>query len=69
MADAGVTFYDKHFKRDDKSKLFISPANAIETYWKVNNPTPDVAGLHWVLTGLLALPEDLGEPAMRQHWK
>lgn len=69
MADAGITFFDKHFKRDDKGKLFISPANAIETFWKVNNPTPDVAGLHWVLTGLLALPDDLGTPAMRAHWK
>ena len=69
MADAGVTFYDKHFNRDANGKLFISPANAIETYWKVNNPTPDVAGLRWVLTGLLALPDDLGTPAMRAHWK
>jgi hypothetical protein len=69
MADAGVTFFDKHFKRDANGKLFISPANAIETFWKVNNPTPDVAGLRWVLTGLLALPEDLTSAGMRQHWK
>ena len=68
MADAGVTFFDQHFKRDDKGKLFISPANAVETYWKVNNPTPDIAGLHWVLTGLLALPADLTSSGMRQHW-
>ncbi len=69
MADAGVTFFDKHFIRDARGKLYISPANAIEMYWKVNNPLPDVAGLHWVLGGLLSLPPDLGTPAMREHWQ
>lgn len=69
MADAGVTFFDKHFKRDANGKLFISPANAIETYWKVNNPTPDIAGLQWVLKGLLGLPAEVVEPGMRQRWQ
>jgi len=69
MADAGVTFFDKHFKRDERGKLFISPANAVETYWKVNNPTPDVAGLQWVLRGLLELPDDLSAPVVRQNWQ
>jgi alpha-L-fucosidase 2 len=69
IAEAGVTFYDQHFKRDTNGKLFISPVNSIEMFWKVNNPTPDIAGLKWVLGGLLALPEALTSQASRQQWK
>ena len=69
MAEAGVTFYDQHFKRDPNGKLFISPVNSIETFWKVNNPTPDIAGLKWVLQGLLALPDALTSESSRQQWK
>jgi len=69
MADLGLTFFSQHFKRDAAGKLSISPANAIETYWKVTNPATDVAGLHWVIRGLLELPEDIGDAAMRERWK
>ncbi len=58
VADAGVTFFDGHFKHEN-GKLVLDPDNAIETYWKARNPAPDVAGLRWVLGGLLALPPDL----------
>ena len=64
IAEAGVTFYDQHFKRDANGKLFISPVNSIEMFWKVNNPTPDIAGLKWVLDGLLALPEAVTSDAI-----
>ncbi len=69
MAEAGVTFYDQHFKRDANGKLFISPANAIETFWKVDGPTPDIAGLKWVLQGLLALPNDLTTHPSQRQWR
>lgn len=69
MADGGVTFYDRHFKRDAHGQLLIEPANAIETFWKVRNPTPDLAGLRRVLQGLLELPDDLTDPAARARWK
>ena len=69
IAEAGVTFYDQHFKRDSNGKLFISPVNSIEMFWKVNNPTPDIAGLKWVLNGLLALPDTVTSESSRQQWK
>jgi hypothetical protein len=69
IAEAGVTFYDQHFKRDPNGKLFISPVNSIEMFWKVNNPTPDIAGLKWVLDGLLALPDAVTSQSSRQQWK
>jgi alpha-L-fucosidase 2 len=48
-----VTFFEEHFKRDDNGKILLDPDNAIETYWKVRNPLPDIAGLKWVRTRLL----------------
>lgn len=69
MADAGTTFFSRHFSRDAAGRLHISPSNALETFWKVSNPTPDVAGLQFVLRGLLALPVDLTTPAMRARWE
>ena len=69
MADAGVTFFDKHFARDPQGRLVIQPSNAIEMFWKVRNPLPNIAGLHYVLQGLLALPSDLTTAADRQRWQ
>ena len=69
IADAGVTFFDQHFKRDAQGKLLLDPDNAIEMFWKVRNPLPDIAGLHYVLKGLLALPPSLTAPAARQRWQ
>ncbi len=56
MAKAYLDFFDLHFKRQD-GKLLMTPSHANETYWDVVNPTPDVAGLQWVIDGLLKLPE------------
>jgi len=69
IADAGVKFFDGHFKRDEKGKLLLDPDNAIEMFWKVRNPAPDIAGLHWVLQGLLALPSEFGTAEMRSRWQ
>jgi alpha-L-fucosidase 2 len=64
VANAGVTFFDQHWKREN-GKLLLDPDNAIEMYWKSRNPAPDIAGLRWVLGGLLALPTDLTSPENR----
>ena len=68
LATAGLTFFSQHFPRETDGTLRIEPANAIEMYWIVRNPLPDIAGLHWVLTGLLALPEPLVPAAQRAAW-
>jgi hypothetical protein len=68
VAEAGLTFFDRHFKREN-GKLLLDPSNAIETYWAVRNPAPDIAGLRWVLQGLLALPKDLTTPEQRDGWQ
>jgi len=69
MADAGVTFFDQHFKRDAQGRLLIEPADAIEMYFKVRNPLPDVAGLRYVLQRLIDLPPELTGPSARARWQ
>ncbi len=69
LADAGVTFFDQHFKRDKNGILLLDPDNAIETFWKVRNPLPDIAGLRFVLEGLLKLPVGLTNLTFRERWK
>ena len=69
MAPARVTLNDQHFKRDSNGKLFMSPVNSVETFWKVNKPSPDIARLKSVLQGLLALALSLTSEASRLQWK
>jgi len=68
VAKSGITFFDKHFKRDDSGKLLLDPDNSIEMFWKVKNPAPDIAGLRAVLARLIALPESLVDNATRTAW-
>jgi alpha-L-fucosidase 2 len=69
VADAGVTFFEGHFPKGPDGKLLLDPDNAIETFWKARNPTPDIAGLHFVLEGLLALPPELTDERIRARWQ
>jgi len=55
VATAGLKFYDQHFSRDAQGKLLLDPVNAIEQFWKVHDPAPDIAALKAVLPRLLAL--------------
>jgi hypothetical protein len=68
VAEAGLDFFDQHFPRDAAGKLLLDPDNAIEMFWKVRNPLPDIAGLHYVLDRLLALPETLTGVERRAKW-
>jgi hypothetical protein len=69
IAEEIITFYDLHYKRDDKGKLYIHPAQSLEAWWDCVNPMPEVAGLRCVLPGLLKLPEKDTSLKQRQLWK
>ena len=55
MFSKGVQFYLEHFPRGADGKLYISPCNSIEQFWKVQNPAPDIAGLRAVIQRMLSL--------------
>lgn len=69
LADAIVSFYDQRHKRDAQGKLLLEPAQSLETWWDCVNPLPDIAGLRFVLTGLLDLPPATVGPARRTGWQ
>lgn len=69
LADAIITFYDRHFPRDSEGKLLLKPAQSLETYPEAVNPLPDIAGLRWVLEGLLRLPLGRDGVARRNLWR
>jgi len=53
-----VAFYDNRYKRNEKNKLVIFPANALEDVFGCINPTPEVAGLRYILPQLAQLSKD-----------
>lgn len=69
FADEFLTFYDKHFARDQSGLMRLFPAQALETYPEVVNPLPDIAGLRWCIEGLLRLPLSQGEASRRNYWR
>jgi alpha-L-fucosidase 2 len=69
IASAGLEFFDRHFPRDGAGHLLLDPDNAIEMYWKVHDPSPDIAGLRAVLTRMLDLPPGLISGAQKQQWR
>ena len=59
MAEAYMKYYSSRFGRDAKGKLIITPAQSLETWANVVNPTPDVAGIAQNTKRILALPAGL----------
>jgi alpha-L-fucosidase 2 len=51
-------FYDKRYKRNEEGKLVIYPANALEEIFYCTNPTPELAGLRFILPQLAKLTGD-----------
>ncbi len=68
LAEAILTFYDKHYARDDNGKVLFKPAQALETWQNVVNPLPEIVGLRFVIDGLTALPEGLVSEQQRTTW-
>ena len=63
-----LTFFDRHYRTDDRGKLVMRPSQSLETWWDCTNPMPELAGLHAVSRRLLALPEQLTTPGQRAFW-
>lgn len=51
-----LEFYARHYPRQPDGRILFVPAQALETLGGSQNPTPEVAGLHFVLPQLLAMP-------------
>ncbi|MBL7152633.1 MAG: hypothetical protein ISS79_02880 [Phycisphaerae bacterium] len=63
-----LRFYDEHYERDESGKIRFEPAQALETWWQCRNPTPEVAGLRYVIGRLLRLDRGV-TVAERAAWE
>ena len=68
MITDGLTFFNEHFYLGPDGKLLLDNDNAIEMYWKVTDPAPDIAGLRAILPRMIALPDDLVTRSARAGW-
>ncbi len=62
-------FYDLHYPRDENGKIRFEPAQSLETWQEATNPLPEIAGLRFVLDGLLSLPPDAIGEDRRKSWE
>jgi len=69
IAQEVLTFYNEHYPRSANGKIRFEPAQALETWWKCVNPTPEVAGLHHVITRLLKLKDEALSARDKAAWR
>jgi hypothetical protein len=64
-----LAFYRTHYSVGDDGKLLFSPSQALESWWNTENPMPEVAGLRFLLEGLLELPDSLADAEQKAEWQ
>jgi alpha-L-fucosidase 2 len=65
-----LTFFDRHWKRDNNGKILFSPAASLETFHTAVNPLPEIVGIRAVAEKMLALPANLiNDNQRRQYYK
>jgi len=69
LAHEILTFYDLHYKVDDRGKIILEPAQALETWWDCRNPMPEIAGILAVTERLLELAGDKVSPEEKNLWQ
>jgi alpha-L-fucosidase 2 len=69
VARAVLRFYALHYPNDSEGRLWLKPAQSLETWWETENPMPEVAALHYLLPQLLDLPDNALEVADLGAWR
>lgn len=64
-----IVFFSTHWPLDPDGKISYYPAQALETYWDVKNPLPEIAGMKKVLAELLALPKGIVTEGQLLDWQ
>lgn len=64
-----LTFFNQQYSPGPDGKLYMHPAQSLETWWYAVNPMPEVAGLHALAARLLALPEKVTTAKQRAFWR
>ena len=61
-----VAFFDQHWKRGAGGKILFHPSQSLETWWDCTNPTPEIAGLRYIIPRLQQLA---GNATLRAAWQ
>lgn len=70
LAPPFLRFYRGYYReRDSNGKMQLKPSQSLETWHEAVNPAPDIAGLQWVLDGLLSLPAGKVPLELRAEWQ
>ena len=64
-----LTFFDQHYRTDERGRLVMHPAQAVETWWECTNPMPELAGCIAVTERLLTLPAEAVPAAELALWQ
>jgi alpha-L-fucosidase 2 len=67
-AEQITLFYDHHYPRKN-GKIHFHPSQALETWQDSTNPTPEVAGLRYLLNRLLKLPQEYYLDNQNERWQ
>lgn len=68
--ESGIEFYDSFYPVNSADgKMVLYPANALESYHPVKNPTDGIAALRSVIPRLLALPERYACGERKRKWQ
>ena len=59
LAEQILLFFDEHEKLDETGHLKFEPSQALETWWKCTNALPEIAGIHFLINKINALPQQL----------
>lgn len=68
LAQGILTFYERHFPRDDEGRITIVGQGPNGAHGIVTNSMAEIAGLHRVLGRLIELPDHLVIPQNRARW-
>jgi hypothetical protein len=61
-----LTFFDQHYAANAQGQLVMHPSQALETWWRCTNATPELAGCIAITERLLAMPAELAPAADRE---
>jgi hypothetical protein len=56
-----ILFYRNRYPAGENGKILFKPAQALESYWDITNPMPEIAGLRSILPRLIRLDETSAE--------
>ncbi|HEY5914569.1 MAG TPA: DUF5703 domain-containing protein [Verrucomicrobiae bacterium] len=64
-----LTFFEQHYPTNAQGRLVMYPSQALETWWRCTNATPELAGCIAVSQRLLAVEPELAPAADRELWQ